>query len=968
MTQKLDVPICQDDQRRDKVRHSGYNGFDYLEVDLEKQKLTVYLLAKLENPDDLTPKHFLIHGGQRGREVRIIKVKVCTPPDPRIDDCIELTFDKPGDYSTYTLCIVELDEDRHPTGRPYPGFDRRYHCLDFSFAVDCHSDLDCRTAEICPVEEREEPEINYLAKDYASFRRLILDRLALIMPDWQDRHVPDLGVTLVELLAYTGDYLSYYQDAVATEAYLDTARRRISVRRHARLVDYRMHEGCNARAWLCITVDNPVVELDPADITFITTQKGYGSVISYFDDFEELAPGSFEAFSPLLPGREDENAQYQVQPYHQRWISEPLSSPPKIILRQAHNCLRFYTWGDEECCLPRGATGAWLVDTGAKPKQKKNGKDQVDPKQQAVQEKPDQEDNPQDPGPRDYDWSIALRPGDFLLLEEVLGPQTGVGADADPAHRHVVRLTSVRYEIDPLYKTDEHPYGAPVVYIAWAPEDALPFPLCLSVPGRPPECEPIGDVSTACGNVILVDHGRPVPEEDLGCVSGDCIPGECLCGYPGDVHYHPRLFRPQLARQSLLFRQPLPTGDVPASLLLGQDPRLALPAIRLLAFADPECDPLKSTAASEPEPVVQQTAPDKGSPDQATAASGDPKQQSQTVAPDQNENAQDSDLEPIAAERWHAQYDLLDSYAASRHFVAEVDSEGFAHLRFGDGNSGQQPAAHQRFLASYTTGGGPEGNVGAETITHMVYAQDRPAGIRSLRNPLPATGGMAAEPIAEVKMFAPQAFRTRLERAILAEDYAAIVLRDFASRVQHASAELHWTGSGYEVLVAVDALGGTEPSAALLNEIKEHLGRYRRIGHDLRVRPAIQAGLVIAMEVCAAPDFLKGHVKAALLDMFGSRVLPNGDPGFFHPDRLIPGQDIYLSELVAAAQKTPGVLSATVTELRRYGDPHDPTGAIPDEAVASGILRLGPLEVARLDNNPARPEYGRLTLVMEGGR
>ena len=70
------------------------------------------------------------------------------------------------------------------------------------------------------------------------------------MPDWTERHVPDLGITLVELLAYVGDYLSYYQDAVATEAYLDTARRRISVRRHVRLVDYRMHDGCNARAWV----------------------------------------------------------------------------------------------------------------------------------------------------------------------------------------------------------------------------------------------------------------------------------------------------------------------------------------------------------------------------------------------------------------------------------------------------------------------------------------------------------------------------------------------------------------------------------------------------------------------------------------------------------------------------------------------------------------------------------------------
>src|SRR5204862_2931344 len=95
-----------------------------------------------------------------------------------------------------------------------------------------------------------DPELDYLAKDYASFRQLMLDRIATIMPTWQERNPADLGIALVELLAYAGDQLSYFQDAVATEAYLSTARRRVSVRRHARLLDYRLHEGCNARAWV----------------------------------------------------------------------------------------------------------------------------------------------------------------------------------------------------------------------------------------------------------------------------------------------------------------------------------------------------------------------------------------------------------------------------------------------------------------------------------------------------------------------------------------------------------------------------------------------------------------------------------------------------------------------------------------------------------------------------------------------
>src|SRR5206468_1474717 len=75
-------------------------------------------------------------------------------------------------------------------------------------------------------------------------------------PEWTERHAADIGITLVELVAYVADYLAYRQDAVATEAYLGTARKRVSVRRHARLVDYPMHDGCNARVWVQVVLDN----------------------------------------------------------------------------------------------------------------------------------------------------------------------------------------------------------------------------------------------------------------------------------------------------------------------------------------------------------------------------------------------------------------------------------------------------------------------------------------------------------------------------------------------------------------------------------------------------------------------------------------------------------------------------------------------------------------------------------------
>src|SRR5262250_323272 len=59
---------------------------------------------------------------------------------------------------------------------PPAGFDPVLSAVDFSFKVACAGDFDCRTSNDCPAEAPAQPEIDYLAKDYASFRQLMLDR------------------------------------------------------------------------------------------------------------------------------------------------------------------------------------------------------------------------------------------------------------------------------------------------------------------------------------------------------------------------------------------------------------------------------------------------------------------------------------------------------------------------------------------------------------------------------------------------------------------------------------------------------------------------------------------------------------------------------------------------------------------------------------------------------------------------
>ena len=249
------IYFCCDEKRRKAVgAKPGLNGIDFLEVldsealplDQRQRMLFIHFLKAAGLPA-LKPENICFEGGERVRDVSATKVTV----DATAPKVLVVTVNQPGDFSTYTL---RLARSRTDPAR-LDGFDPQLSAVDFSFKVECPTDFDCKPGQVCPPETLPAPEINYLAKDYASFRRLMLDRLASLMPDWAERNPADLGVTLIELLAYVADRLSYRQDAIATEAYLGTARRRISVRRHARLVDYHMHDGCNARTWLHVRLD-----------------------------------------------------------------------------------------------------------------------------------------------------------------------------------------------------------------------------------------------------------------------------------------------------------------------------------------------------------------------------------------------------------------------------------------------------------------------------------------------------------------------------------------------------------------------------------------------------------------------------------------------------------------------------------------------------------------------------------------
>jgi len=836
---------CCDNLRRNLVdQHISLNGIDYLEVldndapagSPRQRTLLVKMLKTV--PAGLSEENIAIIGGERIRnpEVSWVAAADSLPASelnaaeiallsvlPEAEKILVVRTETEGDYSSYCLRIQRGDQDPLPP----VGIDPLMAEVNFSFKVECSSDFDCKPQRLCLTEPAEEPDINYLARDYASFRRLILDRLSQLLPDWQRRNAADLGVTLAEVIAYVCDQMSYWQDAVNTEAYIETARRRTSLRRHALLVDYRISEGRNARCWLHIDVNAGPVVISRSDIQFFTRVEQLGA---------RIAPAS----------RDEQNLRVQSP-----LVFEAIHD---LTLHVEHHEMSLYTWENSLCCLPKGATRATLIG---------------------------------------HYENLAV--GDFLLFEEILGSFTGVADDADPEHRHVVRLVFVETGIDPLNDQD-------ITHIIWPEEDALPFPLCISSEQTETE-DLIENVSIARANIILVDHGETIVNESLGEV-------------PDPLIYYP---------------------------------------------ADKDSDRCN---ADEKIPVAPRFHPRfeygpithgvRQMPDITTAASKHISPSLSNVVPQVISLESTTDLVPVPVP-WPIKQDLLNSSDNDNHAVIETEDDGIARLRFGDDRSGRRPESGMAFHATYRIGNGIQGNIGADAIYHVLTNDAR---IVSVRNPLPAKGGLDPESKAQIRRRAPQAFRTQL-RAVTPEDYA-----DFTEKysgVQQAAASLRWTGSWYTQFVTVDRVNGLPMDAEFENALQSHMEPFRMAGHDMEFNDPVFVSLEMDFRVCVDRNFFRSHVKQALLDVFNSTMQSNGQQGLFHPDRFSFGQTLYLSPFYAAARQIPGVESVQITRFHVQGN-YDP------KPLADGLMKLGRLEIPRLDNDPNYPEHGVLRLDMIGGK
>lgn len=316
--------------RRDRlITSTTFNGIDFVEIASPDQStLRIHFLNAVPVQGTITSLE--ITGGETIPTVAILNQATINDPTHWSTELttgqplLTLTVASPGDFSRYILKLNSTSLD--------PFFSQ----VTFSFKALCPSDLDCETPPlICPPDAPDKPPIDYLAKDFLSFRQALSDFSALRYPGWVERSEADFGVMFMEALCALADDLSYTQDRIAAEATLETATQRRSLVRHARLVDYEPRPATAARTLLQFDVGSGVTVL-PVGLV-VSAQGPDGEIIAFETGSGLVNPNTG------LPRQET----FTVNP---RWNRSAGITP--------------YWWDDSQRCLRAGATDLWIEGHG----------------------------------------------------------------------------------------------------------------------------------------------------------------------------------------------------------------------------------------------------------------------------------------------------------------------------------------------------------------------------------------------------------------------------------------------------------------------------------------------------------------------------------------------------------------------------------------------------------------------------
>ena len=288
--------------------------------------------------------------------------------------------------------------------------------------------------------------------------------------------------------------------------------------------------------------------------------------------------------------------------------------------------------------------------------------------------------------------------------------------------------------------------------------------------------------------------------------------------------------------------------------------------------------------------------------------------------------------------RWDEVPTLFGAGPRDRAYALRSDEHGKPYVQFGDGMRGARlPPGSNNVRATYRKGIGAGGNVKSGALAQLL---DRPLGVKGVSNPVAASGGVDAESEEAARGSIPLGVRT-LGRAVSLLDY-----EDFAlafTGVRKANATVLPLRGGRTIVVSV-AFDGGERLADLGDALRKHGDPRVQVVVLEATTETFRIALDVAIDEAYEQDAVLSGVEAALRGAYS-----------FEARALV--EPVFLSEVVAAAHTVAGVLAVDVNSL--YTGPTaglsdrllaqrpdvDPNG----EAIPAGVLVLDPASLDELE-------------------
>jgi hypothetical protein len=276
----------------------------------------------------------------------------------------------------------------------------------------------------------------------------------------------------------------------------------------------------------------------------------------------------------------------------------------------------------------------------------------------------------------------------------------------------------------------------------------------------------------------------------------------------------------------------------------------------------------------------------------------------------------------VAGLLWDERPSLYGAKPGDAVYITRVADDASLTLTFGDGVQGRRlPTGTLNVAASYRSGLGPDGEVAAGTLT-MLRAM--PLGLRSVTNPIAATGAEGPERLVDARRNAPLTLLT-FERIVSLLDYENYT-RAFPGIGKARGDVLSIDGVPRVFLTVVGATGGA-PGADVLANLADSIRTASDPSQPFEIGAYAQSYFSVKARIAVDQRFMADAVLVA-----ASRTLRSS----FGFDARDLAQSVTAAEVIALIHTVPGVVAVDLEELLPYTGEPPPADRVADAVPAFG--------------------------------